>query len=144
MTIYFDMDGTIADFYGVNGWLDCLESYDTRPYKVAKPLLKMNVLARLLNNLQKSGYTIGIISWTARNSTESFHNEVKREKEKWLHTHLKSVNFDEINIIEYGVPKSSVATENDILFDDDERVRGEWKGIAYKENQILEILKALL
>lgn len=141
--IYFDMDGTIADFYGVNGWLDCLNNEDTMPYKKAKPLIKMNVLARILNKLQKKGFEIGIISWTAKNSSESYHKAVAREKEQWLHTHLKSVKFNEINILKYGVPKSTVATENDILFDDDKRVRNEWCGLAFDETKILEILKAL-
>lgn len=141
--IYFDMDGTIADFYNVNGWLDCLNNEDTMPYKEAKPLIKMNVLARILNNLQKRGFEIGIISWTAKDSSESYHKAVAREKEKWLHTHLKSVKFNEINILKYGVPKSTVATENDILFDDDKRVRKEWCGRAFDETKILEILKAL-
>ena len=27
-TAYFDMDGTIADFYGVENWLDYLANYD--------------------------------------------------------------------------------------------------------------------
>ena len=27
--IYFDMDGTIADLYGVNGWLDYLVGEQT-------------------------------------------------------------------------------------------------------------------
>lgn len=143
MTIYFDMDGTLANFYGVDGWLDCLNNEDTTPYKIATPLVRMNILARVLNNLQKRGFEIGIISWTAKNSSENYHKAVAREKRKWLHTHLKSVNFNEINILEYGVSKSTVATENDILFDDDKRVRNEWCGFAFDETKILEILKAL-
>ena len=37
--IYFDMDGTIADLYGVDGWLDDLMNESTRPYAAAAPLL---------------------------------------------------------------------------------------------------------
>ena len=29
--IYFDMDGTIADLYAVDGWLDMLRAYDPTP-----------------------------------------------------------------------------------------------------------------
>ena len=32
-TIVFDMDGTIADFYGVDGWLDYLKAENTTPYE---------------------------------------------------------------------------------------------------------------
>ena len=52
--IYFDMDGTIANFYGVPNWLECLAANDPTPYKVAKPLVNMNVLARLLNRVLRA------------------------------------------------------------------------------------------
>lgn len=31
MTIWFDMDGTIADLYGVDGWLEMLIAEDPTP-----------------------------------------------------------------------------------------------------------------
>lgn len=49
--IYMDMDGTIANLYGVNGWLDMIINNDETPYRVAEPMVRMNVLARVLNNL---------------------------------------------------------------------------------------------
>ena len=39
ITINFDLDGTLADFYGVENWLEYLEAEDTTPYAVAEPLL---------------------------------------------------------------------------------------------------------
>ena len=41
-TIYFDMDGTLANFYGVENWLDYLENEDTTPYEIAKPLFNFS------------------------------------------------------------------------------------------------------
>ena len=52
MRINLDMDGTIADFYNVKNWLDYLIAEDTTPYEIAKPLLRLCTLARLLNKLQ--------------------------------------------------------------------------------------------
>ena len=46
--IVFDMDGTIADFYGVEGWLDDLYASNPRPYEIAKPLVDMTILNKLL------------------------------------------------------------------------------------------------
>ena len=54
MTIYFDMDGTIANLYSVENWLEKLRSEDATPYEEAKPLIRLATLARLLNKLQKS------------------------------------------------------------------------------------------
>jgi hypothetical protein len=144
MTIYFDMDGTIANLYGVEGWLDMLIAKNTLPYEIAKPLIRLSALARVLNRLQKQGYKIGIISWLAKNSTAEYDKAVTEAKEKWLRNHLASVAFDEINIVEYGTPKGNFAkSENDILFDDEKRNRDTWTGKAFDVDSIIEILKGL-
>ena len=120
-TIFFDMDGTIADLYGVENWLDYLINSDPSPYKNAKPLLNLNSLARILNRLQRTGYHIGIISWLSKNSTESYDEAVTQAKKAWLNKHLASVRFDEIHIVSYGTPKEIFAhNKQDILFDDEE------------------------
>ena len=143
-TIFFDMDGTIADLYGVDNWLDYLIASDTLPYAVAKPLLKLNSLARILNRLQREGYRIGIISWLSKSGTEEYNNAVTETKKNWLKKHLASVRFDEINIVKYGTPKQMFArTENDILFDDEEKNRDNWTGKAFDVNAIIEILKGM-
>ena len=61
MTIYFDMDGTIANLDGVENWLDYLIARDETPYRDAKPLVRMATLARLLNSMQRNGHKIGIV-----------------------------------------------------------------------------------
>lgn len=143
-TIYFDMDGTIADLYGVGDWLDCLMNENPLPYEIAKPLIRLNVLARHLNRLQRNGWKIGIISWLAKTSTTEYDEEVTAAKETWLKTHLKSVRFDEIHIVPYGTPKETFCkTEFDILFDDEEPNRNGWTGQAFDENNILETLKGM-
>lgn len=142
--IYFDMDGTIANLYGVENWLDYLINSDPTPYRVAKPLVNMSVLARTLNVLKAKGYTIGIVSWLSKSGTQEYNEIVTETKKKWLRNHLSSVQFDEINIVEYGTPKSTVCNEmNGILFDDELKNRDEWKGTAYDVNQILAVLKRL-
>ena len=142
--IYFDMDGTIADLYGVEGWWNDLESENERPYATAKPLIRMSALARVLNRLQKEGYTIGIVSWLSKGGSDDYNEKVAYAKQKWLKQHLASVNFDEINIVKYGTPKSTaVNIQGGILFDDEEKNRTEWNGTAYNVDNIIEILKAL-
>lgn len=142
-TIFFDMDGTIADLYGVENWLEYLINNDEYPYTNAKPLVNLNSLARILNRLQKSGYRIGIISWLAKNSNNEYDEKVTAAKIKWLKKHLASVQFDEINIVNYGTPKEAFNNNNDILFDDEEPNRNNWTGRAFNVNNIIEILKSL-
>lgn len=143
-TIFFDMDGTIADLYGVENWLDYLIALDALPYEIAKPLIRLNALARVLNRLQKQGYKVGVISWLAKNSNTDYDEKVTKAKKEWLKKHLASVNFDEIHIVKYGTPKQTFAkTENDILFDDEEKNRNSWTGKAFDVNEIIEILKGM-
>ena len=143
-TIYFDMDGTIADLYGVENWLEYLINKNAFPYENAKPLLKLSLLARILNELQRNGYRLGIISWLAKNSNEEYDKAVTDAKIKWLKSHLASVKFDEINIVSHGTPKQMFAkTENDILFDDEEKNRKDWTGQAFDVNEIIKVLKNL-
>lgn len=143
-TIFFDMDGTIADLYGVENWLDYLIVSDALPYEIAKPLIRLNALARILNRLQKQGYKVGVISWLAKNSNTAYDEKVTRAKKEWLKKHLASVNFDEIHIVKYGTPKQTFAkTENDILFDDEEKNRNDWTGKAFDVNEIIKILKGM-
>ena len=143
-TIYFDMDGTIANLYGVENWLDYLRNNDETPYTVAEPLVRLASLARVLNNLQRKGYKIGIISWLAKNSSTDYDEKVTKAKRAWLNKHLHSVRFDEINIVTYGTPKQRFAkTNNDILFDDEAKNRNDWTGKAFDVTNIIETLRGL-
>ena len=142
--IYFDMDGTIANFYGVEGWLACLETSDPTPYKVARPLVNMNRLARLLNRLQAEGWHIGIVSWLSKSGTDEFNATVTTTKKVWLDRHLHSVHWDEVVIVPYGVPKHEmVQYAEGILFDDECQNRENWTGTAYDVDNIIEVLKGL-
>lgn len=149
MIIYFDMDGTIADLYGVDGWLEMLRSGNPKPYKEAKPLVNMRVLARVLHTLQAEGIDIGIISWLSRSGSEDYAEKVTATKIKWLKTHLGSVEFNEIHIIPYGIPKSTVAKKGSILFDDEAPNRKEFttadnNNMAFDADNIIEVLKNIL
>ena len=141
ITINFDMDGTIADLYGVENWLDHLIAENTFPYANAKPLVRLNLLARRLNTLQRNGYNIAVISWLSKSGTEEYNRAVTEVKKAWLKKHLPSVNWDRITIVPYGTPKENFCNNPlDVLFDDEERNRVNWTGKAYDVQNILEIL----
>lgn len=137
--INMDLDGTLADLYGVENWLDYLIKGDEYPYSAAKPLINMNVLARLLNKLQNKGYEINIISWLSKTSTPEYDEKVTKAKKDWLKRHLKSVNFDNLYIVPYGTPKHTLS--NGILFDDEQKNRDNWGVGAYDVNNIIGVLK---
>lgn len=140
--IWFDMDGTIADLYGVEGWLDDLINERTRPYEEAKVMHNMVHLARLLNSLQRKGYTIGIISWTSKKGTDSYNARVTAAKYYWLDKHLHSVQWDSVRIVRYGTNKYGVCGGG-ILFDDEQGNRESWQGEAFTPDKIIEVLQKL-
>ena len=140
--INFDMDGTIVDLYGVDGWLDDLRAERVYPYAAARPLVNLSALARLLNRLCAAGFSINVISWTSRNGSDEYNAAVAAVKRAWLKNHLPSVNFSEILIVPYGTPKQTLG--RGILFDDEAQNREAWGEGAHKETEIFQILKSLL
>lgn len=144
MTIWWDMDGTIANLYGVDGWLDMIIARETTPYETAKVMWNMSHLARLMNKAQRAGYKLGVISWTAKNAPETYCDAIAKAKMDWLAKHLASVKFDEIEIVEYGMPKYQFKhTENDILFDDETPNREAWGNGAFDPEMMVNVLKHL-
>lgn len=140
--INLDCDGTFINLYGVNGWLDDIINEDVRPYKEAKPLVNLAWFARTIHELQNNGWKVNIISWTAKNGSKEYNKRVTETKIEWLEKHLPSVTFDNIHIVEYGTPKTSL--EKGILFDDEEHNRNEWDGIAFNEVDLIKKMRTFI
>lgn len=142
MKIWFDMDGTIANLYGVDGWLDAIIARDTRPYEVAAPMVDMLALAALLNDVKANGHEIGIISWTAKNGTDEYNARTENAKREWLAQNLPTVTWNTIRVVAYGTDKRT-ATGGGILFDDERPNREAWGRGAYEPREILAVLAHL-
>lgn len=135
--IYFDMDGTLNNFYGVENWLESLENEDAMPYREAP----CTVDEEVLKNLVKAGFTLGVISWLSKKSSKDFDKKVRLAKREWLKNYYPTIDFEEIHIVKYGTPKYKVAKVKDsILFDDEERNRNAWKGQAFTPDEIKNFL----
>lgn len=127
-TLVFDMDGTIADLYGVENWLHDLRMESVRPYTQAKPIYDMELLNDILLMLKACGWRIVVTSWLAKESS-NFYNEITAiAKYQWLKKY--NFPFDEVHFVPYGTEKSS-CTDNisgyQVLVDDNEEVRNSWK-----------------
>ena len=133
--IYFDMDGTLNHFYK-GTWLEDILAESVRPYEVADCVVKESILLDLI----KQGYKLGIVSWLAKGASKSYDKAVRKAKIEWLANNYPNVHFDEIHIVKYGTPKFSVVRHRDgILYDDEERNRNQWKGIAIDAKVLREI-----
>lgn len=145
--IVFDMDGTIADFYGVENWLQCLENEDTTPYVNAKPIYNTVYLNKIIAMLKEDGWRIAITTWLAKDSTKAYEDEVRKAKLEWLKRY--NFDYDEIHLVKYGTTKANCTrnkAEYQILVDDNESVRNGWTlGDTINANEnILENLLNLL
>jgi len=145
--LVFDMDGTLADFYGVAGWLDYLENSDATPYIVAEPLYDMAEFNALLLDFKAAGWKIVITSWLAKNSSRVYDKKVRAAKREWLAKY--NVPVDEIHLVRYGATKAD-STRNlggfQILVDDNAQVRAGWRlgGTVDATQDIMTQLREIL
>lgn len=147
--IYFDMDGTIANLYGVENWLPMLRAEDESPYEVAAPMCNMQELADVINTLKLLGFKIGVISWLSKQSSKEYKKKVTKAKREWL-SNMFPVELDEMHFVQYGTPKHRTAKiKYGVLVDDDDNVRERWEKyggmtINPKEDDIIEELRQLI
>lgn len=141
------MDGTIADLYGVNGWLDMLRAEDPTPYKKAAPLYDIDSLNAVLTLLKMDGWRIVVTTWLSKGSTKAYDALVREAKLEWL----DKVNFpyDEIHMIKYGTTKANCTRKlggYQILVDDNAKVRKGWTlgSVIDANNNIIDALLDLL
>lgn len=125
--IYFDMDGTIADLYGIDNWMDKLHNEDSSPYIKAQPIYDEIQINSILDKLHNNGFQIIVISWSALNGSAAYNKRVRAAKVHWLNKH----NFpaDKVHVVKYGTPKHEIAKKYSpygILVDDNMEVRAEW------------------
>lgn len=126
--IYFDMDGTIANLYGYDGWLEKLHNADTSPYEEAEPLINMEHFNAICAAFEALGITLGVISWAAKESEHDYKVRTKAAKKEWIKKHCPAL-ANEFHVLGYGQPKHRAAkVKNAVLVDDNKEVRAKWKG----------------
>lgn len=146
-TLVFDMDGTLADFYGVDGWLADLQNENPRPYILAKPMWDMEMLATMLEILKADGYKVVVTTWLAKDSSKEFDDLVRICKKDWLARY--NFPYDEIHLVKYGTTKANCTRKiggNQILFDDNDKIRNGWtlgETVNPTTQSILEYLQGL-
>lgn len=149
--ICFDMDGTIADLYAVDNWLNKLRASDPSPYAEAEPMWDMTKLVNALNTLRQNEYEVVVITWLSKESTAEYDKAVREAKQEWLN----SYNFpcDYFHGVKYGTTKASTirkymnAYEKAYLFDDNAQIRKGWhlgEAIDPTCEDIVEFLENLL
>lgn len=146
-TLVFDMDGTIADFYGVDGWLEYLHNEDVTPYMQASPLYDMNVLKVVLNTFKKKGWKIVVTTWLSKGGSKEFNDRTRVAKKDWLDSY--EFPYDELHMVKYGTTKANCTRKLggfQILIDDNADVRKGWTlGTTIDaNNNVMDLLLKIL
>jgi len=145
--LVFDMDGTIADLYGVENWLADLRAENPRPYIEAKPLVDMDALNILLDAFRAQGWRIAVTTWLSKGATPAYDAEVRTAKIEWLARH--GFTYDEIHLVKYGTTKANCTRKHggfQVLVDDNDKVRAGWRmgsAIDAKQNIIEQLIDLL-
>lgn len=122
-TIYFDLDGTIADLYGFNDWLTYLQNEQVEPYTEAGLMVDGEQLRNFLAAGKAAGILFGVISWGAKNASKDYQKAIRRAKIDWLKKNNLLKYFDELHVIKYGTPKNRAAKNRTGVLIDDELQR---------------------
>ena len=121
--VYFDMDGTISDLYGVTNVFKRLDSLDANVYYEAKPIDKY---INMLKEFHNMGYKVVILSCLGMISDKQFDEDTICNKNKWLDEYVGKQYIDERIYIPNTKHKEQYIKEYGILVDDDTRVLCNW------------------
>ena len=144
--LVFDMDGTIANLYGVENWLNDLRNEKVDPYVNAKPLYNMDEISNVLNKAKSNGWRIAITTWLAKDASRDYDKAVAKAKKEWLAKH--NFPYDEIHCLKYGRTKANATRKKadfQVLIDDNKKVRDGWTlgTTVNAEYSIMNFLKSL-
>lgn len=128
--ICFDMDGTIADLYGVPNWEPRLRASDPTPYTEARLIYPVDELREVLHKAIVQGIMVGVITWLSKDSTNIYKAHTRKAKREWLKAYGIPCQF--FHGISYGVTKANCVRdklregEQAVLVDDNAKVRKGW------------------
>ena len=125
INVYLDMDGTIADLYGQENWLEMLINEKDGAFINCEPLTTEKVLLALFPT---DKYTVKVLSMTPKNASKEYCEKVINEKNAWLDKYFP--NITKRHYLPYGDNKNLKNSVNAILIDDNAKIRENYKGLA--------------
>ena len=146
-TLYFDMDGTIADLYGQENWLNDLLAEKRGLFRNLRIMHDKAELVNALETLRNLGFNLEIITWTPKNVSQEYVEIVENEKIAWVNENLPY--FEKITCLPYGTPKQKALSTREnlqILVDDNLEVVEMWntpqrrRSIVANENLVQNLM----
>lgn len=133
-TIWFDMDGTIAELYKVPGWLEMLRTSDWRVYDKCLPRAHFDRINSAIEALTAHGWQVGVITWASKGIGWGMDCDcIGDVKFNWLNRYFPALADGKFACIPYGESKAQYlldmenAGEVNYLVDDNKEVREDWR-----------------
>ena len=79
-TIALDLDGTLANMYGVKGWLEALQAHDASPYFDAGELADTDIINALIELYKDAGGHVCVVSWTAKGDIPHAYSPLRKRR----------------------------------------------------------------
>lgn len=123
--VYIDMDGTIADLYNMNDWLNGLRKEKEGVFINLDPLITQKELLKLF---PLDFYDLCIFSMTPKDASREYCAQVIKEKNLWLDRYFPAIKKRIYR--KYGDNKNLKNSQNAILVDDNKVIRKNFRGLA--------------
>lgn len=146
--IYFDLDGTVYNLYGVENWLEKLRNEISGAFLEGDFLVDYENFMSCIEELIRQSYIFGVITWLPMQASPEYEEICRKEKIEWINDYLPFVS--EINICSYGIPKQNCIQKRAkemFLIDDNAEVCKMWETstqrIAININEEYTVVDAL-
>ena len=149
--LVFDMDGTIADLYAQEDWLEKLYNKEVSPFVNASLMYSQIDLLKAIGKCKANGWNIFIITYGPKKCDNDFLREVTNAKLDWLKKY--KISYDKFVCTKWSTPKWKHIPDDArlaILVDDDKQNRLDWTSrgdkfmvIDASRRDFLSIIEAL-
>ena len=121
LKILFDLDGTVADLYGRDDWLEKLRA-EVPIYEELEPLVDMVELTTIAERLVEKGVEFGVVTWLSMGASVDYEFVTAMEKFRWCQKYMPYIS--EFEAQPYGTRKQTNYHHcKCILIDDNAEVR---------------------
>lgn len=136
-SIWFDMDGTIAELYKMEGWLAALRSNDWSVYSKCAPRHNYQRINTAIEALIGNGWQVGVITWASKGiGWGKDLDKIAEVKFDWLCKFFPALADGKFACIPYGEDKGQFMWDMhdnycpydvSYLVDDNKEVRAAWR-----------------
>ena len=130
--VYFDLDGTLYNLYGIENWLETIETeqkgiFNSYGLNLVERIKDLEELDEVIKQLSIYGVEFNVITWLPMGASVEYEEICAKEKKEWVRKYLPFIN--EIVCQPYGTPKQkgiSKRASKMILIDDNKEVCNMW------------------